>query len=373
LLDIIGSHFGTIQVDEKALKVNLPRLVNGIVQRQADMGFDIVNDGEFSKRGGWSRYARSRLSGVEDPEQEEAPHSVTQRDERDFPAFFAADPRGQTYRESTKVPSGKVVRTSTPTHCIGPLTYTGTDQVAFDVANIRAAVVPLPGKQPTIAAAAPGSIEHWLKNRYYKSQEEMLFAIADAMREEYKAITDAGILLQIDDPDLADGWQMFPDMTVEEYRKYAQVRVEALNHALRDCPEELTRIHICWGSGHGPHKNDLDLRHIIEVVYMANVGCYNIEAANPRHEHEWDVFETFKLPEGKTLMPGVVGHTSDLIEHPELVAQRLIRYANLVGKENLIAGTDCGIGDRVSHPELSWAKLDSLIEGARIASERLWN
>jgi 5-methyltetrahydropteroyltriglutamate--homocysteine methyltransferase len=162
-------------------------------------------------------------------------------------------------------------------------------------------------------------------------------------------------------------------MSIEGYRKYAQLRVEALNHALRDCPEELIRLHVCWGSGHGPHKNDLDLHHIVDIVFEAKAGCYNIEAANPRHEHEWEVFETFKLPDGKTLMPGVVGHTSDHIEHPELVAERLMRYANLVGRDSVLAGTDCGVGNRVSHPELSWAKLDALVEGAHIASKKLWN
>ena len=372
LVDVIGTHFGTIPTDWEAFRGLMPGLVKEIVKRQADIGFDIVNDGEYSKRGGWSAYVESRLSGLEELEETPAPHSVTLRDEEEFSGFFEADPRGQTYRESTRLPGGQVVRTSTPTLCTGPLTYTGQDQVAFDIANIKAAVAAFPNTQPTLAAAAPGSIEHWLWNRHYKTQEEFLFALADAMYEEYKAITDAGIVLQIDDPDLADGWGMFTDMSVEDYRKHAQLRVEALNHALRGCPEELTRVHVCWGSGHGPHKNDLDLKHIIDIVFLTNVGCYNIEAANPRHEHEWDVFEKTKLPDGKTLMPGVVGHTSDLIEHPELVAQRLIRYANLIGKESLIAGTDCGIGGRVSHPELAWAKLESLIEGSRIASEKLW-
>jgi 5-methyltetrahydropteroyltriglutamate--homocysteine methyltransferase len=377
LLDILGSHFGTIAGEDKeALQKTLPGLVKDIVKRQVDIGFDIVNDGEFSKRGGWNYYIRERLSGLEEPAEPLPPISGPQRDQKEFPQFFAANPRGQIYRENTPTPRGQINRTSTPVLCTGPLRYVGQEAVAFDIANIKAAVKAFPDVQPTIAAVALSSdgTAGTIRNQYYKTPEEFLFACADAMHEEYKAITDAGILLQVDAPGIAASWQGFPeDKSLEDYRKYTQLRVEALNHALRDCPEELTRIHICWGSGHGPHKNDLDLRHIIEVVYTINVGCYNIEAANPRHAHEWEVFETFKLPEGKTLMPGVVGHTSDLIEHPELVAQRLVQYANLVGKENLIAGTDCGIGDRVAYPELSWAKLESLVEGARIASKKLWN
>ncbi|MFI5269630.1 MAG: epoxyalkane--coenzyme M transferase, partial [Chloroflexota bacterium] len=199
-----------------------------------------------------------------------------------------------------------------------------------------------------------------------------LFAIAEAMHEEFKAITDAGLILQIDDPDLPDGWQIYPEMTVGDYRNYAELRVEALNHALRGIPEEQVRLHVCWGSGHGPHTNDIPLKHIVDLIFKVHAQCYSIEASNPRHDHEWRVFETVKLPEGKMLMPGVVGHVTNLIEHPQLVADRLVRYAKLVGRENVQAGTDCGLGHRVGHGEIAWAKLEALAEGARLASQELW-
>jgi 5-methyltetrahydropteroyltriglutamate--homocysteine methyltransferase len=223
-----------------------------------------------------------------------------------------------------------------------------------------------------LPAIAPGTIEHWLFNEYYGSDEEFLFAIADAMHQEYRAITDAGLNLQIDDPDLPDGWQMFPDMTVEEYRRYAALRVEALNHALRDIPRERIRLHVCWGSGHGPHQNDIPLEHIVDLILRVKAQVYSIEAANPRHDHEWRVWRETRLPEGTALMPGVVGHATDIIEHPRLVADRLVRYAELVGKENLVAGTDCGIGTRVFNAEIAWGKFAALVEGARLASRELW-
>jgi 5-methyltetrahydropteroyltriglutamate--homocysteine methyltransferase len=192
------------------------------------------------------------------------------------------------------------------------------------------------------------------------------------MHEEYRLIADAGLNLQIDDPDLPDGWQMFPEMSVDDYRRYARVRVEALNHALRGIPEEQVRLHICWGSGHGPHKNDLPLEHLVDLVLEVHAQVYSIEAANPRHAHEWRVWQHVKLPQGKSLMPGVAGHATDIIEHPRLVADRLVRYAGLVGKENVVAGTDCGVGSRVWNAEIAWAKFEALVEGARLASAELW-
>jgi 5-methyltetrahydropteroyltriglutamate--homocysteine methyltransferase len=223
-----------------------------------------------------------------------------------------------------------------------------------------------------LPAVAPGTVEHWLYNQHYKTDEDYLFALADALHDEYKAITDAGLSIQIDDPDLPDGWQMFPTMSVENYRKYASVRVEALNHALRDCPEDKIRLHVCWGSGLGPHKNDIDLRDIIDIILNVKAQVYSIEAANPRHQHEWRVWQEVRLPDGKSLMPGVVGHATDIVEHPRLIADRLIQYAGLVGKENVIAGTDCGVGSRVWNGEIAWAKFAAMAEGARFASQELW-
>jgi len=223
-----------------------------------------------------------------------------------------------------------------------------------------------------LSANTPGTIEHWLRNEHYADEEAFVYAIAEAMREEYKAIVGAGFLLQIDDPDLPDGWQMYPGMSVAEYRKYATMRVDALNHALRGIPRERIRLHVCWGSFHGPHQHDIPLERILDIIFRVRASQYSIEASNPCHQHEWRVFEDHELPEGATLIPGVVGHYSDFIEHPELVAERLVRYAKLVGRENVMGGTDCGLGPRVGHAKIAWAKLEALAAGARIATKRLW-
>jgi 5-methyltetrahydropteroyltriglutamate--homocysteine methyltransferase len=254
-----------------------------------------------------------------------------------------------------------------PMFCVAPLTYTSRADVQGEIDTLKAACAGL-DVQPFLSAVAPGTIEHWLWNEHYPDDEAFLFAIADAMREEYLAIVDAGILLQIDDPDLPDGWQIYREMDVAAYRRYAALRVEALNHALRGIPEEQVRLHVCWGSVHGPHKHDLPLRAIVDLVLRVRAGCYSIEAANPRHEHEWAVWEEATLPDSRSLMPGVVSHASDVVEHPELVKQRLERFVRLVGRERVIAGTDCGLGSRVGHPEIAWAKLDALVEGARLVT-----
>jgi 5-methyltetrahydropteroyltriglutamate--homocysteine methyltransferase len=352
---------------EAEFKRRLPAAVAEVVDRQIRIGIDMVNDGEFSKRGGFNQYVVSRLTGLETREIEpRGPghgRSVTARDEKDFPGAFAAGVG--TFRRAAG--TSIVARI----YCTGPIEYVGLDQAKEDIANLKAAVQ---GKdvEAYLPAVAPGTIEHWLWNEHYKTDEEFLFAVADAMHQEYKAITDAGLILQIDNPDLPDGWQIYPDMSAAEYRAYAELRVEALNHALRGIPEEQVRLHVCWGSGHGPHKNDVPLDDIIDIILRVSAQAYSIEASNPRHEHEWRTFERVKLPEGKILMPGVVGHVSDIIEHPRLIADRLIRYARLVGKEHVAAGTDCGIGSRVGHAEIAWAKLEALVEGARIASQELW-
>ncbi|HUZ77243.1 MAG TPA: cobalamin-independent methionine synthase II family protein [Chloroflexota bacterium] len=352
--------------DMTAFGERLPAAVAEVVQRQVESGLSEVNDGELSKLSGFSGYARERLRGLEERPYESghgpAPRDVNARDQRAFPGFFDASRGGMVFRTASR-----------QMFCVGPLEYSGGPSIATDIRNLKAALS-VHGAQVEgyLPAIAPGTIEHWMWNEHYASDEELLFAIADAMHEEYQAVTDAGLVLQIDDPDLPDGWQMFPEMSVEDYRRYAAVRVEALNHALRGLPREQIRLHVCWGSGHGPHQNDIPLRDIVDLILRVNVGCYSIEAANPRHEHEWTVWEDVKLPEGKLLMPGVVGHSTDIIEHPDLVAQRLVRYAGLVGREQLVAGTDCGLGPRVGHPEIVWAKLTALSEGARRASSTLW-
>jgi 5-methyltetrahydropteroyltriglutamate--homocysteine methyltransferase len=343
--------------DAEAFAAAVPGMIAEVVRRQADLGLAIVNDGEFGKKGGFSYYAQARLSGVESRAPELTPErrDITARDAIDFPGYC------QARRPSI----------NRPMFCVGPLKYTGHADLQLDIHNILRAVKGL-DVQPFLSAVAPGTIEHWLWNEHYRTDEECLFAIAEAMHEEYEAITAAGILLQIDDPDLPDGWQMYPDMTVERYRTYAHRRVEALNHALRGIPPTMVRLHVCWGSGHGPHANDIPLRDIVDLVLKVHAGCYSVEAANGRHEHEWEVWRDVRLPDGKMLMPGVVGHASDVVEHPELVAQRIVRFAGVVGRDNVIAGTDCGLGSRVGHPEIAWAKLRALIEGARLATKTLW-
>jgi 5-methyltetrahydropteroyltriglutamate--homocysteine methyltransferase len=364
----------------------LPQAIKDVVRRQADIGIDIVNDGEFSKRGAFLGYIRDRMTGFEvrpDLAAEQRDAGVRGRDRREFPGFFAAGLGMFNFgnRQAIGMSNFGILQASSPVGsgaptgpfvATGSLTYVGHENVAHDIARIKDAVVGL-DVEPYLPAVAPGTIEHQLwRGEAYPDDESFLYALADVMHEEYKAITDAGVVVQVDDPDLATAWQMFPDMTVEDYRKYAALRIEAQNHALRGIPESLVRFHMCWGSQHGPHRDDIPLRHIIDMVLKVNAECYSIEAGNPRHEHEWRVFEEVKLPEEKSLMPGVIGHSTDIIEHPELVAERLVRYAGLVGRENVIAGTDCGVGSRVGHPEIAWAKLEDMVAGARLASKRLW-
>jgi 5-methyltetrahydropteroyltriglutamate--homocysteine methyltransferase len=352
------------------LQARLPGAVKEVVARQTAVGIDVVNDGELSKSN-FTTYVRDRLGGIELASDEARaklpPRNINARDVREFPEFFASGGGGFGRGRAAAAIGGF----PGPMVCTSPITYAGIDTTRQDIVNMKAALQGL-DVEGFLPAVAPGTIEHWLYNQYYQSDEELLFAVADAMHEEYKAITDAGLNLQIDDPDLPDGWQMFPEMSVADYQRYAEVRVEAINRALRGIPEEQVRLHICWGSGLGPHQNDIDLRDIIDVVLKVNAQVYSIEAANPRHQHEWRVFQEVKLPAGKSLMPGVIGHATDIIEHPRLIADRLVLYASLVGRENVIAGTDCGVGSRVWNGEIAWAKFSAMAEGARIASKELW-
>jgi 5-methyltetrahydropteroyltriglutamate--homocysteine methyltransferase len=348
-----------------------------VVRQQVVAGVDVVNDGEISKRGLFTGYIRDRMTGFEQRtmragEYQPPNAGVTGRDRRDFPGFYAAGLGGFGSRPAVLAQQDAAYSPSPVVYvCTGPLRYAGEAAVQAGIGRLGAAVRGH-DVEAFLPAITPGTVEHWLRNEHYPDDESFLFAIADVLHEEYRAITGAGLLLQVDDPDLPDGWQMFPGMSVPEYVRYAALRVEALNHALRGIPAEQVRLHFCWGSQHGPHRDDIPLRFIIELVRSVPAGCYSFEAANPRHEHEWTVWEDVDLPDGTLLMPGVVGHATDIIEHPELVAQRLVRYARLVGRENVIAGTDCGLGGRVGHPEIVWAKLEDLAAGARLASRQLW-
>lgn len=348
--------------DQGVFATRVRSAVAEVVQQQLACGLDIINDGEQSKRS-FSTYVRERFSGWEErlPQPDERPSMISGRDLPEFAEYFAS--RGGF---------GGASANARQIFCTGPLTYIGQAAVQADIANFKAALAGVTVEETFLPAIAPGTIEHWLRNRYYPSDEAYLYAIADAMREEYRAIVDAGFLLQIDDPDLPDAWQIHPHLSVPEYRKFAELRVEALNHALRDIPPERVRLHVCWGSYHGPHKYDIPLKDIVDLILRVRVEGYSIEASNPRHEHEWRVWEDVKLPEGKVLIPGVVGHATDFIEHPELVAERLVKYARLVGREHVIAGTDCGLGGRVGHPTIVWAKFQALAEGAELATRQLW-
>jgi len=354
LLPFLAAKHAGNAYDAGVFSSRLRSAVAEIAQQQVSCGLNIINDGELSKIN-FTAYARERLSGVAPRQRDAVSFKLWGRDEAEFPEYFAGVNFG----------IGDAV-------CRGPLTYIGHDAVQTDIRNLKAALERVVPTEAFIPAVAPGTIEHWLKNEYYADDESYLIGIAEAMREEYTAIVDAGFILQIDDPDLGDAWQIHPEMDERAYRKFAQLRVDILNHALRGIPADRVRFHMCWGSYHGPHKYDIPLDQIVDLVLKVNAGCYSIEASNPRHEHEWRVWEKVKLPDGKLLMPGVVGHASDFIEHPELIAERLLRYARLLGRENIIAGTDCGLGTRVGHPKIAWAKFQAMAEGARIASRQLW-
>jgi 5-methyltetrahydropteroyltriglutamate--homocysteine methyltransferase len=347
-------------VDEAAFQKDVRNAVSEVIKTQLACGLDIINDGELGKSN-FSRYARERLSGFieRDLREKDRPSTIYERDLVEFADYFNA-------RASHRGDNIKRV------FCNAPLKYIGHASLTREIEDFKMGLQDQEYEEAFLPAIAPGTIEHWMKNDYYKNDETYLMAIADAMHEEYKAIVDAGFLLQIDDPDLPDGWQFMSQMTVPEYRKYAELRVDALNHGLSDIPADRIRFHTCWGSYHGPHKYDIPLRDIVDLILKVKASTISIEAANPRHEHEWRIWEDVKLPKGKVLVPGVVGHATDIVEHPQAIADRLVRYATIVGRENIMAGTDCGLGPRVGSPAVCWAKLEALAEGARLATRELW-
>jgi 5-methyltetrahydropteroyltriglutamate--homocysteine methyltransferase len=335
-----------------------------VLCRQTDAGIDIISDGELGKRGfGGIGYYGKRLSGLS-----------TRKLKPGEPAFMTLETGERLefadfYKEMPFFPP-----TDERAVVSGPIAYTGQEEIKKDLESFRNALAESGAKpeETFMCVLSPGWLEHFFLNEYYSNDEEYLFALADAIKSEYKAVTDAGFILQIDDPALPDTFDMIvPNPSIAEYRKFAEVRVEALNQALRGLPEDRVRYHICWGSWHGPHTHDLPLEHLVDLMLKITAGAYSLEAANSRHEHEWKIWRDVKLPEGKILIPGVVTHHTNVVEHPELVADRIIRYAGLVGRENVIAGTDCGMGYRV-HPQIAWAKLKVLAEGARLASRQLW-
>jgi 5-methyltetrahydropteroyltriglutamate--homocysteine methyltransferase len=371
--------------DDAAYARCLAASVADVVRKQRELGVDIPDDGEFGKPvagsydyGAWWDYAFARMSGFSlagGGAQSQHKRSgvadlaltsfANRRDWQKFGEFYQ-DP------ESSGSLMGSAARrpVSRPA-CTGPIKYTGHAALQADIENLKKALAATGAEEGFMCAIGPGSFARG-EDYFYKTEEEFLFASAEAMRDEYKAIVDAGIVLQIDDPSLPDNWDMInPEPPLREFKKFEQVRIEALNHALRGLPEDRVRYHICWGSWHGPHTTDIPLHDIVDLVLSVNAGAYSVEAGNVRHEHEWRVWQDAKLPDGKLLIPGVVSHATNIVEHPQVVADRIVRYAQVVGRENVIAGTDCGLGGRI-HPQIAWAKLQALAEGAKLASKELW-
>jgi 5-methyltetrahydropteroyltriglutamate--homocysteine methyltransferase len=367
LVELMRAKDGGQAYDPAKLAATVRSSVREAVQKQVEVGIDVPSDGEYGKPS-FSGYVNERLSGFErrprDPN--ESPLLNWGRDRKLFREFYEA------YDRATGSASGY------PVVCTGPIAYQGQAVVRNDIDTLKAALTAAHTEEAFIPAVAPGTIELQRRNEYYPTDESYLFAIAEAMREEYRAIVDAGFLLQIDDPRVVTQYGMpDPAPSIAEYRMFAERRVEALNHALRDIPSDRVRYHLCWGSWHGPHVTDVPLKDIVDIVLRVRADAYCVEAANPRHEHEWQVWEQVKLPEGKILIPGVVAHTTNLVEHPQLIAWRLMTYARLVGRENVMAGTDCGFSQgaftpRV-HASIMWAKLQALAEGAGLATKHLWS
>ncbi len=340
--------------------------VAAIVAQQRETGIDIINEGEFAKGGDWLRYMQARFGGfTEIGEPEGKPLIERGKDREEFADFYQyASERGTLFY----TPGAQMAKKRPVQACTGPVSYVG--QAALK-REIDLTVAAAGTDNVFLTSTAPASLEVYRPNRHYKNDEDYVFALAEAMRVEYEAIAGAGLILQVDDAWLPALWDRIGiAMGLEAFRARSEMRIEALNHALRNIPEDRVRYHLCWGSWHGPHAYDLELDHIVDLALKVKAQAYLIEGANARHEHEVAVWEKVKLPAGKILIPGVVTHSTDVVEHPELVSQRLQRYARLVGAQNVIAGTDCGFGGR-SHPQIAWAKLRSLVEGAAIATRTL--
>ena len=357
--------------DAAALERQIAAAVAAVVRRQAEIGIDVVNDGEHG-RASFATYANTRIGGLE--RLRRAPPHVGRptRDSLAFPAVYAEMRKMfAARRELTGKPEDAVSLV-----CTGPIRYIGQEQLRADIAHLQAALAGARAEEAFITAISPTNLEMYFENRYYRSDEEYLFALAEAMREEYRAIVDAGFVLQVDDPRLITHYNRVPELTLEQNRRFIEQRVEALNHALRGIPEERVRFHTCYSINVAPRVHDLEMKHYVDLMLRVRAQAYSIEAANPRHEHEWRIWKETRLPEHKLLIPGVVSHCVYQVEHPELVAERIERFAAVVGRERVIAGTDCGFasaraGDEV-HPDVAWAKLNALAEGARIATSRLW-
>jgi 5-methyltetrahydropteroyltriglutamate--homocysteine methyltransferase len=351
--------------DAKALAEELHKDVGEIVRRQAALGIDVVSDGELSKTS-FQHYIADRLSGVEPiPVPANFRHRTT-RENTTFPAFYKNGAHSGTQ--------------ATRFACTGPIRYVGHEALQTDIRNFKDALKGVSTVDVFMPSVSPSSCAALMENRYYKTADEYLHAVAEALREEYQAIIAAGLMVQIDDPRLAMTYMLNPAMSTEEARKWAQTRIEVLNHALRGLPPDRIRHHTCYGINMGPRQSDFELKYLADLIVTIHAGYYSFEMANPRHEHEWKVWESVKLPDGKVLVPGCVTNASVLVEHPELVAERIVRLAKVVGRERVMASSDCGFASTLStteppeiEPEIVWAKFESLVAGARLATKTLWS
>ena len=351
--------------DRDAYAERVRGAVVGIVAKQARLGIDVVDDGEMGKAG-FIPYINERLAGFEVDRGRSGSPFAGSREFRAFPEFY------EWFGRTLPSPAASLPHMA----CTGPISYKGHAHVQADIANLKAALAGADVQEAFLPAISPSGIEEWQTNRYYKTAEEYLYAIADAMHEEYRAIVDSGLLLQIDDPRIATYYALSPGKSVKEIRKWAAQRIEALNHALRGIPRERVRWHTCYGINIGPRVHDMELKDFIDIIIKVHAGAYSFEAANPRHEHEWSLWKNVKLPDGAVLIPGVITQSNVMVEHPQLIADRIVRFASAVGRENVIAGADCGFGtfagSQEIHESVVWAKFSAMTEGARIASERLW-
>lgn len=389
---IITTHVGSLprpddlmalyreNASDESLQPQLRSAVSDIVRRQSAIGIDVVNDGEFGKAmrsamdfGAWWSYVYPRLAGYELREEQakkgRAAWTFGSKERKEFAEFYAAEASAAATSSQGGTSTARLYGLT----CTGPVKYVGHDAIKRDIENLAAAVRATRVEDAFMTAVSPATLQI-LPNAYYKSTEDYTFALAEAIGEEYRAIVDAGFILQIDDPALVDiyDWWFSMNDDIAGFRKWAATQVEAVNHALQGIPEDRVRFHICWGSWHGPHKGDVPLKEVVDLLLKVRAQGYSVEAGNVRHEHEWKVWQNTKLPDGKILIPGFVSHATNVLEHPELVADRIVRFAKTVGRENVIASTDCGLGGRV-HPQIAWAKLQALAEGARLATKQLWS
>jgi 5-methyltetrahydropteroyltriglutamate--homocysteine methyltransferase len=368
LQEFLRAQQGGKPYDEKAYQQCLTASVAEVVRKQADAGIDVVSDGEFGKSISWAQYALERLSGFERrPINEEAANPFKcGADRTKFAEFYA------------ELDAKEAVSTTTEATCVGPIKYTGHAELRRDIKNLKAALKSVKVEEAFLPVAAPASVIPDRKNEYYKSNEDLQAAIAEAMRTEYETIVDSGFLLQLDDARSAVTFdRMVPPASFADYRRWLSKQVDILNHAINGLPADRIRYHVCWGSWPGPHTSDVPLKDIVDLILKVKVGAYVIEGANPRHEHEWQVWKDARLGSDQVLIPGVISHATNVVEHPELVAERIVRLARIVGRENVMAGTDCGFAQgpfyRRVHPSVMWAKLLALSEGARLASKELWS